>query len=338
MRLINLSIFDTKNFASINLPASQRESLARVGLTLQASAELLLLRPELNSILADRFVGTWHRKGNWIMYRGIGLAVWIGLLMLTGCFNRPGTSPFGTNARVSAPGTYNLRIPSMANNQPYYAPDQRQQAAAVPGITPPAAQVNPNAPAPTVVADNRNVNGWNLINGVSNQASNAPVYQSPYAVPLNRGVPGSNLQVAVASTIQNSGLTNSNNTFANQVNPNVDQIRGDSTRMAAIDVSGVRAPMAGAMQNNPALSAPGQLAATGPQQYFGQFQSGRAINPPANNNGFVQPMPNRLAAQPAPGTYQSPYIRSTGAFGPGVGQRAGNPGWVARDEEQPANR
>jgi hypothetical protein len=276
------------------------------------------------------------------MCRGIGLIVWIGLLVFTGCCNHKGASPFGTTARVPAPATYQLRIPSLASNQPNNASGQGQQMAASPNINPPALQVNPIASAPTQSAGTTNVNGWNLVNGPAMQASNAPVYQTPYSPQTNLGVPSSNLQVAVASTLPNPSSTSSSSTFASQPNSMLNQ--PDSTRLAAIDVSVVRPPTAVTPPINPssASSIQGQSASTQPQQYLGHFQTSGGINQP-NSSGFVQPALPTGSTNPtsggAPGTYQSPFIRTTGSLTPGVDPRTtGSVGWVQREGEPSANR
>jgi hypothetical protein len=257
------------------------------------------------------------------MNRKLQFSICIGLLILPGCFNRPG-GPFGANARVPAPGTYQLKIPSLANNQPYYTPNQGLSANnPVAPVNPP---INPNGAAPTASVADRNLQGWTLVNGQSqpqfSAQSQAPVYQSPHVIG-NAGVAAApNFQVATGSTLT-SGASMAGTTVAAQANPT----RVDSSRMAAIDASSIRPPSA-----NPVTP-----------QYFGTLQS-TGINPPAANaNGFSQPqMPNRFsAAQPVAGvsgSYQSPYIRQGSTFVQGFDSQGGAPGWVARDGSPGTNR
>jgi hypothetical protein len=262
------------------------------------------------------------------MYRTIQLIFCTSLLILPGCVNRP-AGLFGSNARVPAPGTYQLKIPSLAN-QPYYSPNQGSSLAVNPdsafsGINPPNFPVNPSAAAPTVVA-NRDLQGWKLIDGQTAPQSMAPVYQSPNTIAANDSWARPNFQVASGTTLTRGAGVNPGTSLVGQSNPRL----ADSTRMAAIDASSIRPP---------AAVTPSQ------QQYFGSLHSSgnpsiAAQNPASNLNGLTQPqLPNRYAAQPVvgrPGSYQSPYIRGA-VMGQGMDASPGATGWVARDDVK-ANR
>ncbi len=261
------------------------------------------------------------------MYRGTHFIIWIGLLVLPGCFSRSGGGPFGTNARVPAPGTYQLKIPSLASQAPYYTPNQNSQVASNP-----AATINPNAAAPTLNVASRDLQGWKLVNGQAAPASNAPVYQSPNVVGAGATIAQPNFQVASNSTLTRPGTSGSGNNLAAQTNSQP----LDSTRMAAIDASSIRPPSTTVLGPNSLVQPPtmNQPAAQAPPQYFGNLQPGGG-NSSGATTGFTQPnLTNRYAAQPVvgvPGSYQSPYIRNTGTFAQGPELRSGAPGWVARE-------
>jgi hypothetical protein len=251
------------------------------------------------------------------MRQAIVLMLSIGYLVLTGCTNAT-RGPLAKNSRIPAPGTYQLRIPSLGNGP---ANDAPRQAATIANHS----VVNPTAAAPTGPITGPDLSGWKQINQ-PNQMAAAPAYTSPYGTGKGGAYAPPAYQVATGTTIANpSGATGgSSQTMASQN-------RVDSTRLAATDASGVRAPSVGQANPNP---VPPQSS----NRYAGNVEVYQGIYPPAgsNPNGFVNPNdPNRYLAQPqvgAPGSYRSPYIRQSGAFAYGNNPYNQTPtGWVARD-------
>ncbi len=250
------------------------------------------------------------------MVRGVLFAGLTGMLLFSSgcCRQKNQCGPFGQTARIPAPGTYQLSIPSLAGNQPYYTPAQNQLGSTTGAATGIASNpmVNPNAAAPTINVANQNLNGWAQSPHHLTTASNAPVYQSPYGSVANPAA-GTGYRVSSSTAVQGStsGQPNAGGNVTAQ-----NDVRIDSTRLAATDATHVRGPVTG----------PTGFAGTSePVRYNGTFNQPQADPRLAN------------AANGVPGTYQSPYVRHTGTWSttpqaynpyPGSGSQVG---WVPRE-------
>lgn len=254
-----------------------------------------------------------------------------------GCTNRctspSGCSPFST-ARVPAPGTGQLTIPTQVAGQPYYTPG-------APGSTTASTTLNPTQSAPTVALNTQPLNGWAPLppSGYTNSTypnsgyptsvypnsmvGQPPAYSSNFqvaGVPPSGGAPG--YRVATGTTMANPATTSSlqdggTNGTVNQGN------RTDPSRLPASDATQVRAPSQ--VATNPNFAPPTQ-----PASYSSNLQAFQPVVPPqvAGTPGSVPP---NYQAQPyngQPMSYQSPFVRTS----PQMAQTPGTSGygWAPR--------
>lgn len=258
----------------------------------------------------------------------------------TGCSNpytsSTGYAPFAT-ARVPAPGTGQLNIPTQVAGQPYYTPGSPTPSSIASSNTPPT--VNPAQPAPTVAQNTQSLNGWTPLppGGYPNStypnsiASQPPSYSSnfqPFGAPVASGSGGSGgmpgYRVATGTTMVNpAGVSSYQDSGTNgTVNQGA---RTDPSRLPASDATQVRAPSQ--VATNPGFAPP-------PQQpsYTSNLQNFPTSAPPQVAGNPISAAPN-YQAQPyngQPMNYQSPFIRTS----PQMAQTPGTAGygWAPRTE------
>ena len=226
--------------------------------------------------------------------------------------------PFASNARIPAPGTGNLQIPSRmaSGGQPYYVPGS-------PGGTLSQA-INPNQAAPTLATNPQDLNGWSRVAPMmANNPQNVGIGQAPNYNQLptsftanNNTLPGNTLpgyRVATSTTLNTNQGSNGANFNSNPQGQPQQQAPlpggNDPSRIPASDASGSRAPSQ--LVTNAQFQAPQYQTPFQQQRYAADINVYQPI-PPNSNQGLPQPpiryQAELMASQPSP--YQSPYART----------------------------
>ena len=227
--------------------------------------------------------------------------------MTTGCRNRcnqPCNGWLAGNSTIAPPPTYSLNIPSVASNQPYYAPGNGSG-------TNNTYTVNPNLRAPTP-ATGQAPAGWRPTNNQLSNGSAAPANESQSVLqqPTRFVETQSNPQQNPVRTASAGPLPGSGYSFTNSPNYRTTQTdeRSDATRLPVTDASTVRAP---------ARNFPTGGVASNPNYQFQQPQPGYV--PPYQQtyvaqNGFNQPVNpysgSLVAVQTQPFGYQGQAVLS----------------------------